>query len=288
MKTAGIHTAKETTGEKWSPFTMLIMLSCFFWITQHCSLRQGSSWRIRSSASRTFGSRWWTSKTPRPRGACHTIRSHRRFGRQMLTAFSHEEIWEEHSTSCKRTAGRTEEEQKNREGTWEDWEGTANGNVEQLVANEMQQKEQWDADFWKLRRSAMLRQDGQQTPNITGEIHVMTHWLPAEMKQALPFASWHHWHPSHHDHHGHHGSSWCFFFRIRGQCDMWRVMVDESTTDSYLSASFVTLTSLLSILTCRDRSSLTAGKRCSCRPGETIWGWYMQILPMWCIYIYYW
>ncbi|CAL1153084.1 unnamed protein product [Cladocopium goreaui] len=34
--------------------------------------------------------------------------------------------------------------------------------------------------------------DGQQTPNITGEIHVMTHWLPAEMKQALPFASWHH------------------------------------------------------------------------------------------------
>lgn len=27
-------------------------------------------------------------------------------------------------------------------------------------------------------------QDGQQTPNITGEIHVMTRWLPAEMKQA--------------------------------------------------------------------------------------------------------
>lgn len=27
--------------------------------------------------------------------------------------------------------------------------------------------------------------DGQQTPNITGEIHVMTHWLPAEMKQVF-------------------------------------------------------------------------------------------------------
>ena len=148
----------------------------------------------------------------------------------------------------------------------------------------------WDATegtvrcwLWKLRRSAMLRQDGQQTPNITGEIHVMTHWLPAEMKQALPFASWHHWHPSHHDHHGHHGSSWCFFSHPR---TMWHVTRNGRRVDDWFVSFFIFRDLILSILTCRDRSSPTAGKRCSCRPGETIWGWYMQMLPMWCIYMY--
>ena len=29
-------------------------------------------------------------------------------------------------------------------------------------------------------------EDGELTPNITGEIHVLTRWLPVEMKQVLP------------------------------------------------------------------------------------------------------
>ena len=40
----------------------------------------------------------------------------------------------------------------------------------------------------KASRLGGMCQDGAETPNVTGEIHVMTRWLPAEMKQVRSFS----------------------------------------------------------------------------------------------------